>query len=85
MDDKSATVKIGPNGRIVIPAPIRRKMGVGEGDSLVLECRDDGTLQVVSRRDAVRHAQALVRKYVGKGRRLSEELSKERRKEADRE
>jgi AbrB family looped-hinge helix DNA binding protein len=84
MSDTGVTVKIGPNGRIVLPAEIRRKMGVGPGDSVVLEYRKNGTLQIVSRREAVRQAQALVRKFVGKDRRLSQELSDERRKEAAR-
>jgi AbrB family looped-hinge helix DNA binding protein len=84
MSETTVTVKIGPNGRIVLPAKIRRKMGVAPGDSVVLEYRKNGTLQIVSRREAVRQAQALVRKFVGKNRRLSQELSDERRKEAAR-
>lgn len=84
MSGTAVTVKVGPNGRIVLPAEIRRKMGVAPGDIVVLEYRKNGTLQIVSRREAVRQAQALVRKFVGKDRRLSQELSDERRKEAAR-
>ena len=43
---------------------------------------EDGEIRVVSTRQAAARAQALVRRYIPKGRDLSEELIAERREEA---
>lgn len=41
MDEVS---KIGKRGTIVIPAKLRRQYGIGEGDLVVAEAREDGIL-----------------------------------------
>jgi AbrB family looped-hinge helix DNA binding protein len=79
MNDKKA--RIGPGGRIVIPAAYRKAMGVGPGDDVVLSL-DSGQLKIVSPREALRRAQSIVRRHVAAGRRLSDELVAERRAEA---
>lgn len=43
--------RVGPQGRVVIPAGVRRAMGIVEGDALVL--RLEGGRLVVERRAAV--------------------------------
>jgi AbrB family looped-hinge helix DNA binding protein len=75
--------RLGKGGRLVIPAGIRKSMGVGEGDELILNF-DKGELKVCSRRLAVKRAQALVRKFVPADRDLVSELIRERREEAAR-
>ncbi len=78
------TTKIGRGGRIVIPAQYRRAMGVAPGDEVILVLETDG-IRIVTRQQALRRAQAVVRRYVPEGRSLSEELLRERRAEAARE
>lgn len=75
--------KIGKGGRLVIPARHRKALGLKPGDEVVL-VQAEGELRLMSAREAVKRAQMLVRRYVGKGRKLSEELIQERREEAKR-
>jgi len=76
--------KLGEGGRLVIPVEYRRELGVETGDELVLVL-EDKSIRVSTPREAIRRAQALVRKYVPEGRRLSDELIADRRREAQRE
>ena len=77
-------VKIGPGGRIVIPASYRRVLEVKDGDDIVLRL-DDGELRLISPALGIRRAQEIVRRHVPEGVRLSDELIAERRAEAKRE
>ncbi|MCH8282055.1 MAG: AbrB/MazE/SpoVT family DNA-binding domain-containing protein [Chloroflexi bacterium] len=77
-------VKIGQGGRIVLPAQIRKALGVTTGDDLILDL-SDGEVRMFTRREAIRRAQGLVRSYFPEGRMLSEELIRERKIEAARE
>jgi len=70
-------------GRLVIPAAYRKALGIKPGDEVLLTL-EDGEIRVVSTRQAVARAQTLLRRYIPKGRSLSEELIKERREEAAR-
>jgi AbrB family looped-hinge helix DNA binding protein len=70
-------------GRIVIPAAYRKALGLKPGDEVRLTL-EDGEIRVVSTRQAIARAQTLIRRYIPKGRSLSEELIKERREEAAR-
>ena len=76
--------KIGKGGRIVIPAAMRKLIGVSEGDELILRYRD-GRLEIMTVRQAVQDAQNLVSRFVPEDRRLVDELLAERRAEAKRE
>jgi len=75
--------KLGEGGRIVIPAEYRKALGVEVGDELVLVLEED-SVRVSTPREAIRRAQAAVRSYVPEGKRLSDELIAERRKESRR-
>lgn len=67
----------------MIPAAYRRAMGVRPGDEVLLSL-EQGQMRVLPPQEALRRAQAAVRRYVKAGRRLSEELLVERRAEAKR-
>jgi bifunctional DNA-binding transcriptional regulator/antitoxin component of YhaV-PrlF toxin-antitoxin module len=68
------------HGRIVIPAPMRKKFGLADGE-VVLD--DQGpTLRVLSVREAVQRAQALAVPYLKNAGSLADSLSKDRRAEA---
>jgi len=75
------STKIAQGGRLVIPAKHRRALGLKTGDEVILRVID-GELRILSRTEAVRRAQELVRRHVRKGRSLVDELSAERRAEA---
>lgn len=79
-----ATSRINENGRVVIPAELRKALDIKAGDELVFRIEDD-ELRVTSLRQAIRRAQRLVRKYVPEGVSLSDELIRDRRAEAERE
>ena len=63
-----------------MPVEMRRALALQPGDDVVLVL-EEGSLRMIPAREAVRHAQAEVAKYVGKGRSLSRELLAERRRE----
>lgn len=68
------------NGRIVIPAPIRRALGIEPGEDVVVTLVDN-QVQLTARKDAVARAQAVVRQRTA-GDSLVTELIKDRRAEA---
>jgi AbrB family looped-hinge helix DNA binding protein len=77
-------VRLGPDGRVVIPAAFREAIGLKEGDVLFARL-EDGEVRLLTPTAAIRRAQALVRQYVPEGVSLVDELIAERRKEAARE
>lgn len=72
--------KLGDGGRLVIPAKYRQALGLKPGDEVVL-LLEEREIRIVSTRQAIKQAQALVRRYVPEDRNLSEELIQERREE----
>ena len=79
------TVKIIDGGKLVIPAHMRRAMGIAAGDTVVVELLPEGELRVRPLAAAVRRAQAVVREQVKGNRSLAEELMRERKQDAARE
>ena len=77
-------VKVGPKGRVVVPAPIRRELGIEEGTELMARVEGDGIV-LEPRAAALRRLRALVREAVPEGVSLVDELIAERREEARRE
>jgi AbrB family looped-hinge helix DNA binding protein len=74
--------KIGPGGRVVIPARYRKSIGIGVGDEVVLILDGEG-VRLMTPRQAVKRAQDLVRRYVPEGISLADELIEDRRKETE--
>jgi AbrB family looped-hinge helix DNA binding protein len=55
-------VKITPNGRMILPAELRKKLGLSAGGALLVEETDDGVvLRTVAQ--SVAHAIELARRY----------------------
>ena len=77
-------MKMSEGGRVVVPAEIRKALGLKEGDLVLWELKD-GEARLTTRRERLRRAQALVREYVPAGVSLSDELVAERRAEVERE
>jgi AbrB family looped-hinge helix DNA binding protein len=72
-------VKISKNGRLVIPVPYRRALGLAEGGEVLLRLRD-GYLELESPSLTLERACQSVRKYAA-GRDLAGELMIERKRE----
>ena len=77
-------VQIAANGRMVLPAGLRQQLHV-EGGGLLIIRQDEGKLVLESVDDAVRRAQALVRRYAPAVQGVTDELLFERRADAARE
>jgi AbrB family looped-hinge helix DNA binding protein len=74
-------LKMNENGRLVIPAPIRKALGINPGDVVVLRVEDD-ELRIITMKKRIEQAQRMVRKYVKPGVSLVDELIAGRRREA---
>ena len=81
---ENVMARINDNGRIVIPAEIRQRMGIKPGDTLVLTLEGD-VLKVESQLRRIRRIQESLRALIPGDRLLSDELIAERREEARRE
>ena len=73
-------MRVGRQGRIVIPAPLREEMGLGAGEELIGRV-EDGRLVLERREDVVRRLRSRFGDVPAE-RVLSEELIAERREEA---
>jgi AbrB family looped-hinge helix DNA binding protein len=75
------STQITSGGRIVIPAPLRRALGLKDGDEVLIRL-EGGELRILTRRERVHRARAMVMSRIGAGRSLADELIAERREEA---
>jgi AbrB family looped-hinge helix DNA binding protein len=80
-----AWARVNQQGRIVIPAECRAAAGLKPGDDLLIEAVGEGELRLRTRSLALKEAQAIVARYLPKGRDLVQEFIDDRRKEAARE
>jgi AbrB family looped-hinge helix DNA binding protein len=78
--DYEARTTLDANGRVVVPAPFRRALGLEEGDEVILRL-GEGEIRITTPRQALRRAQELVRRRVSRTRSLAAELVRERREE----
>lgn len=83
-DARSVKVRLGPDGRIVVPAPFREALQLKEGD--VLFARLEGEeVHLLTPTAVMKRTRAILRKFVPEGVSLVDELIEERRREAKRE
>ncbi|QQS31703.1 MAG: AbrB/MazE/SpoVT family DNA-binding domain-containing protein [Acidobacteriota bacterium] len=80
-----ATTTMTGGGRIVIPAEIRKRLGLKSGERFNVEVDADDSLRITSRTQALRRAQQLFRQQVPEGTPVVDEFIAERRKEAENE
>ncbi|NIJ06427.1 AbrB family looped-hinge helix DNA binding protein [Sphingomonas vulcanisoli] len=57
--------KVIAGGKIVIPAELRREIGIKDGDSLIIERDESGHLVLKTYRQVTQEVQAFFRKAVG--------------------
>jgi len=69
----------------LIPAAVRKRLDLRTGTAMVVRVDEQGLCLMGTRQQAVDRIQRRLRRFVGAGRRLSDELVEERRREAARE
>ncbi len=74
------TARIDANGRVLLPAAVRKLLQLSPGDEAILVL-DDDSVTLLSAAAAIKRVQASVRQYVPANVSLSEELIRERRAE----
>lgn len=83
-EPRSYHTKLDASGRIVIPAEVRQRKKLAEGDTIIVVDDEDG-LHVKTLDQAIAEAQAYFRSRVPEGVSLVDELIAEHREEAKRE
>jgi AbrB family looped-hinge helix DNA binding protein len=78
-------LKLGDRGRIVLPAVLRQRLSLHSGDRMVLIVDESGEMRLVDLRGQIEKCRGMFRHLAPRGRRLSDELIADRRKEAQRE
>jgi AbrB family looped-hinge helix DNA binding protein len=73
--------RVTQGGRIVIPADMRRRLGIEIGEEVNIAL-DGESVRVLTQKESIKQAQALVRKFVPDGISLVDELIADRRREA---
>ena len=76
--------KLDSAGRLLVPSELRESLDLKPGTNVVLHV-ENGELHIVSQREVMRKAQALLRRYVPEGVSLVDELIAERRRETAKE
>jgi len=79
--EKVYHVRLNEEGRLVIPAPLRKRLGFVPGQEVLLQADPDG-LRVYTRESSLRRMQLWVATGVAAGRNLADDLMAERRAEA---
>jgi AbrB family looped-hinge helix DNA binding protein len=82
-DDAAIEVTVGPQGRVVVPAALRRRLGLRPGDVLVARAEEDRL--VLERREAILARLQRAFAHIPADVSLADELIAQRRREAERE
>ena len=82
-------MQLGERGRIVLPAPVRRRLALKGGDRLILSIEEDGSLRLESAREVAKKVRGVLKELLPEktppGRSLVDELIAHRRAVASRE
>ena len=84
MKIEGIAARINQNGRVVIPAVIRKAMGLKLGDTILMSL-EDGVLRIEPEFARIRRIQAESKPFANSASLASDELTAERREKAQRE
>jgi AbrB family looped-hinge helix DNA binding protein len=82
---QSYTTRLEKSGRILIPAALRRHLGLSVGSPVIIKLDESGALEITSRSQALAKVQRELRKYIPKGEDPAAELIRDRLAEVERE
>ena len=77
-EGSSGGIRVRLNGDVVIPAVVMARAGFRPGDPVAVHREEDGEIHLLSREEALRRAQALIRAFVPEGISAVDELAKRR-------
>lgn len=83
MDD-ATRVRVDDQGRLMLPASLRRRLGISAGDTVLAAVEEDGRLVVWTFESGVRRAQEIARRHIVPGSYTVDDFLAERREEAQR-
>ena len=75
-------VTVTDRGRLVLPAEIREKLKIRDGDRVAVAIEEDGSISITTRRVALDHLQGMFKHLNVPGQLASDRLIAERRREA---
>ena len=75
------TTQLERSGRILIPASVRRQLGLSEGSRVLVKVEESGALRLTSRSQALAKVRKEIRKYIPAGEDLAQELIQDRASE----
>ena len=75
-------VTVTDRGRLVLPAEVRKRLKIRNGDRVAMSVEEDGTIEIETLDVAIRKMRGMFRHLAKPGRRASDELIAERRREA---
>jgi AbrB family looped-hinge helix DNA binding protein len=78
------TCKVDEVGRVLLPAKVRKELGIEPGTDVLLTC-SDGTIRLETRAQALARARQIARRLAPPGTSVVDEFLAERREEARRE
>ena len=81
MSTQEIRLKLSENGRVVIPAQVRKALGVEAGDEIILE-QDRNAFRITTQQQRIAEARKNIRRYIKPGTSLVDELIAERREAA---
>lgn len=84
METTSYRVRLGDRGRLVVPVEVRKKLGLEQGELLLLRIDEDGSMHLVRSSDVVAQVRGIF-SDLDPEHSLVDELITERRLEAERE
>jgi AbrB family looped-hinge helix DNA binding protein len=79
--EEGIRLRLNANGRVVIPASVRKALGVEAGDELILE-RKDEVFRLTTQKQRIQRAQRRAKTRLAEGTSLADELIAERREAA---
>ena len=79
-----ARARLNANGRVVLPAAVRKALDLRPGDELIIRV-EAGELRLSTRRQALARARRMIREYIPSDEDLTQSLIDDRRAEAARE